>query len=91
MVVDDGQIMVLGGLLKDEYGGSVSQVPLLGDLPLIGALFRTDTRTRTKSNLMVFLRPMVIRTPADANALSIDRYDLIRAQQQGAGNRGRAS
>ena len=45
VVVDDGQIMVLGGLLKDEYGGSVSQVPLLGDLPLIGALFRTDSRT----------------------------------------------
>jgi general secretion pathway protein D len=81
VVVDDGQIMVLGGLLKDEYGGSVSQVPFLGDLPLIGPLFRTDTRTRTKSNLMVFLRPMVIRNQDESNALSMDRYDLIRAQQ----------
>ena len=85
VVVDDGQIMVLGGLLKDEYGGSVSQVPFLGDLPIIGPLFRTDSRTRTKSNLMVFLRPMVIRTQADSNALSMDRYDLIRAQQQTSG------
>ena len=85
VVVDDGQIMVLGGLLKDEYGGSVSQVPFLGDLPILGPLFRTDTRTRTKSNLMVFLRPIVIRTPEDSNALSIDRYDLIRAQQQSVG------
>jgi general secretion pathway protein D len=85
VVVDDGQIMVLGGLLKDEYGGSVSQVPFLGDLPILGPLFRTDSRTRTKSNLMVFLRPIVIRTPEDSNALSIDRYDLIRAQQQGVG------
>ena len=85
VVVDDGQIMVLGGLLKDEYGGSVSQVPFLGDLPIIGPLFRTDSRTRTKSNLMVFLRPIVIRTPEDSNALSIDRYDLIRAQQQSVG------
>jgi general secretion pathway protein D len=85
VVVDDGQIMVLGGLLKDEYGGSVSQVPYLGDLPILGPLFRTDTRTRTKSNLMVFLRPIVIRTPEDSNALSIDRYDLIRAQQQSVG------
>jgi len=76
---------VLGGLLKDEYGGSVSQVPFLGDLPILGPLFRTDTRTRTKSNLMVFLRPIVIRTPEDSNALSIDRYDLIRAQQQSVG------
>ena len=85
VVVDDGQIMVLGGLLKDEYGGSVSQIPFLGDLPLIGPLFRTDSRTRTKSNLMVFLRPIVIRTPEDSNALSVDRYDLIRAQQQSVG------
>jgi general secretion pathway protein D len=85
VVVDDGQIMVLGGLLKDEYGGSVQQVPFLGDLPLVGPLFRSDSRTRTKSNLMVFLRPMIIRNQEDLNALSIDRYDLIRAAQQGVG------
>jgi general secretion pathway protein D len=85
VVVDDGQIMVLGGLLKDEYGGSVQQVPFLGDLPLVGPLFRTDSRTRTKSNLMVFLRPMIIRNQEDLNALSMDRYDLIRAAQQGVG------
>jgi general secretion pathway protein D len=85
VVVDDGQIMVLGGLLKDEYGGSVQQVPFLGDLPLVGPLFRSDSRTRTKSNLMVFLRPMIIRNQEDLNALSVDRYDLIRAAQQGVG------
>jgi len=85
VVVDDGQIMVLGGLLKDEYGGSVQQVPWLGDLPLVGPLFRSDSRTRTKSNLMVFLRPIIIRNQDDMNALSIDRYDLIRAAQQGVG------
>ena len=85
VVVDDGQIMVLGGLLKDEYGGNLSQVPFLGDLPIVGPLFRTDSRTRTKSNLMVFLRPIVIRTQAESNALSMDRYDLIRAQQQTVG------
>ncbi len=85
VVVDDGQIMVLGGLLKDEYGGNVEQVPWLGSLPIVGALFRYDSRTRTKSNLMVFLRPMIIRTQDDSNALSMDRYDLIRAAQQGPG------
>ena len=85
VVVDDGQIMVLGGLLKDEYGGSVQQVPFLGDIPGIGALFRYDSRTRTKSNLMVFLRPMIIRNQDELNALSVDRYDLIRAAQQGVG------
>ncbi len=85
VVVDDGQIMVLGGLLKDEFGGNVSQVPFLGDLPIIGPLFRSDSRTRTKSNLMVFLRPMVVRNQQDSNALTMDRYDLIRAVQQNSG------
>jgi len=85
VVVDDGQIMVLGGLLKDEYGGSLNQVPFLGDLPIIGPLFRTDSRTRTKTNLMVFLRPIVIRSQEDSNALTMDRYDLIRAQQSTVG------
>jgi general secretion pathway protein D len=85
VVVDDGQIMVLGGLLKDEYGGSLSQVPILGDLPVLGPLFRSDSRTRTKSNLMVFLRPMIIRNQEDSNALTMDRYDLIRAAQQTQG------
>jgi general secretion pathway protein D len=85
VVVDDGQIMVLGGLLKDEFGGNVQQVPFLGDLPVLGPLFRTDSRTRTKSNLMVFLRPLIIRSQDQLNALSMDRYDLIRAAQQGVG------
>jgi general secretion pathway protein D len=85
VVVDDGQIMVLGGLLKDEYGGNLSQVPFLGDLPLVGPLFRSDSRTRIKSNLMVFLRPLIIRNQEDLTALSVDRYDLIRAAQKGVG------
>ena len=60
-------------------------MPFLGDLPVVGPLFRTDSRTRTKSNLMVFLRPMVIRTQEDSNNLTMDRYDLIRAQQATVG------
>ena len=83
VVVDDGQIMVLGGLLKDEFSGGASKVPLLGDLPLIGGLFRSDNRTRTKSNLMVFLRPVVIRSQQAATDLTLDRYESIRALQQG--------
>jgi general secretion pathway protein D len=84
VVVDDGQIMVLGGLLKDEFSGSAGKVPLLGDIPFLGALFRSDNRTRTKSNLMVFLKPVVIRTQKDLTDLSLDRYDTIRAQQKDA-------
>ncbi len=82
VVIDDGQIMVLGGLLKDEYGGGVNKVPILGDIPVLGNLFKTDTRSRTKSNLMVFLRPIIVRTQDSSNALTMDRYDAIRALQQ---------
>ena len=84
VVVDDGQIMVLGGLLKDEFSGDAGKVPLLGDLPFIGGLFRSDNRTRVKSNLMVFLRPVILRTQQAATDLTLDRYDSIRALQQGS-------
>ncbi|MES2890295.1 MAG: type II secretion system secretin GspD [Pseudomonadota bacterium] len=82
VVVDDGQIMVLGGLFKDEYSGGESKVPGLGDIPVMGNLFKYDNRSRSKSNLMVFLRPVVIRTQEAADALTMDRYDMIRATQQ---------
>ena len=81
VVIDDGQIMVLGGLLRDDFTGSDSKVPLLGDLPVLGRLFRSEDRRRQKTNLMVFLRPVVLRTQDAANALTIDRYDMIRARQ----------
>ena len=84
VVVDDGQTMVLGGLLKDEYGDSDSRIPGLGDIPYLGALFRSEGRKRVKSNLMLFLRPVVIRTPGDASRLTVDRYDAIRAVQESA-------
>ena len=82
VVVDDGQIMVLGGLLKDEYSDGEDRVPGLASIPLIGSLFRSENRKRIKTNLLVFLRPVVMRTQADANALTMDRYEAIRAQQQ---------
>jgi general secretion pathway protein D len=84
VVVDDGQIMVLGGLLKDEFSGGASKVPFLGDIPVLGGLFRSDNRSRKKSNLMVFLRPVVIRDQRSADGLTMDRYDAIRAQQREA-------
>ncbi|MBK6850049.1 MAG: type II secretion system secretin GspD [Burkholderiales bacterium] len=84
VVVDDGQIMVLGGLLKDDYGTGEDRVPGLASIPILGNLFRSENRTRTKSNLLVFLRPVVMRTQAQADSLTIDRYESIRAQMQGA-------
>lgn len=82
VVVDDGQIMVLGGLLKDEYSDGEDRVPGLASIPLLGHLFRSENRKRVKTNLLVFLRPVVMRTQADADALTLDRYEAIRAQQQ---------
>ena len=83
VVVDDGAILVLGGLIEDRFITNRSKVPLLGDIPFLGALFRSESRERRRTNLMVFLRPIVMRDADSANRLSIDRYDQIRAQQQG--------
>ncbi len=84
ITVDDGQIVVLGGLIEDSYNTTRSKVPLLGDIPYLGALFRSENRTRKRTNLMVFLRPVVMRDQAGSNKISLDRYDYIRAQQQQA-------
>ena len=82
VVVEDGAIVVLGGLLTDEYSGGQEKVPGLGDIPLFGNLFKGESRTRRKSNLMVFLRPVVVRDAAATDSLSLDRYDLMRATQK---------
>jgi general secretion pathway protein D len=84
VLVEDGGIVVLGGLLQDEYSGNQEKVPLLGDIPLFGNLFKTESRSRKKTNLMVFLRPVVVRDGAATEQLSIDRYDLMRSGQQTA-------
>ena len=82
VVVDDGQILVLGGLIEDKYTDNRAKIPLLGDIPYIGALFRNETRTKTRTNLMVFLRPTIMRDASTSNKVSLDRYDLIRAEQK---------
>ena len=84
VVADDGQIMVLGGQLKEQYDGGQDKVPLLGDLPVVGSLFRSETRKRSKSVLLVFLRPVVLRDAQAANSVTLDRYEAIRAEQQAA-------
>ncbi len=84
VVVDDGDIIVLGGLLKDEYTDGDDGVPGLSKIPLIGNLFGSKNRKRVKTNLMVFLRPVVMRSADSANQLSLDRYQSIRAVQEGA-------
>ncbi len=78
VLVEDGKAIVLGGLIQDDVQTSVDKVPGLGDLPLIGALFRSESRARVKTNLMVFLRPVVVNTPESMSRLTDSRYDYIR-------------
>ena len=82
VVVDDGKIIVLGGLIEDSYSVDREQIPLLEQIPYVGALFRNLSRTRKRTNLLVFLRPVILRDEATATALTLDRYDYIRANQQ---------
>ncbi|SFQ73024.1 general secretion pathway protein D [Variovorax sp. OK605] len=81
ILVDDGQIMVLGGLMEDSVANGTEAVPGLGSLPVVGNLFRYDKRQRVKTNLMVFLRPYVIRDANAGRGLTLDRYNFMRMQQ----------
>ncbi|RYX94357.1 MAG: type II secretion system protein GspD [Comamonadaceae bacterium] len=84
VLVDDGSIVVLGGLLQDEFVNNDQKVPVVGDVPVFGNLFRSQSRSRKKTNLMVFLRPVVMRNSQETDAFSMDRYDLMRNAQQNA-------
>jgi general secretion pathway protein D len=81
ITVDDGEIVGIGGLLDENERRTIEAIPLLGDLPLIGNLFRSKSRARNKTNLMVFIRPTVLRSAADARAMTERRYGYIRARQ----------
>jgi general secretion pathway protein D len=84
VLVDDGAIVVLGGLLEDKYSGNQDKVPGMSDLPFFGSLFKSEARSRNKTNLMVFLRPLVVRDAAAADRLSTDRYESMRSGLNGA-------
>ncbi len=78
VLVDDGGILVLGGLIQDEVSDSESKIPLLGDIPVIGFLFRSQKTTKTKANLMVFIRPSILRDNKDAAFVTNEKYNYIR-------------
>ncbi|MDI9336442.1 MAG: type II secretion system secretin GspD [Gammaproteobacteria bacterium] len=81
VLVEDGHFVVLGGLLSDEYSDSNAQVPGLGNLPILGALFKNENRNRTKQNLMVFLKPTILRNPSDVQDALEQKYNLFRDTQ----------
>ena len=78
VLVDDGQIIVLGGLIEDKYNDGSSGVPFLKDIPFIGALFRSDAKTRTKTNLLVFIRPYILRDKDQTADITTNRLNLVQ-------------
>ncbi|WP_455366835.1 type II secretion system secretin GspD [Kaarinaea lacus] len=88
VVVDDGKVLVLGGLIKDDLLENAQKVPLLGDIPLLGALFRSKSVQKIKTNLLIFLRPVILRDENTAMALTNSKYKYIRDLQMEARKEG---
>lgn len=88
VLVDDGSIIALGGLVEDSYSMGEEKVPVLGDLPVAGNLFRYETRRRAKTNLVVFLRPVILREATSYDALTQSRYDYVIGEQRGSARPG---
>lgn len=82
VTVDDGEIIALGGLLDDNERRTIERIPLLSSVPVIGELFKSRSRSRTKTNLMVFIRPTILRSAADAQRLAAQRYGYVREAQR---------
>jgi general secretion pathway protein D len=82
VLVDDGQIIVLGGLIRTDEKDTYERTPVLGDIPYLGALFRKKTKSKDKLNMMVFLRPTIVRNPGDLNKTTNQRYEYIRTEEE---------
>ena len=81
VMVEDGNTIVLGGLIEEDLQQTEEKVPILGDIPFLGALFRANKTSKIKTNLMVFLRPVVIRDDAVNTQIATSKYNYFRAQQ----------
>ena len=84
VIADDGQIIVIGGLIEDTESDGEEKVRGLGDIPILGNLFKSKTRSRNKTNLMIFLRPVIIRSKEASGNIAMDRYDFMRGAGQAA-------
>ena len=78
VIVDDGQVLVLGGLLEDVLRESEQRVPVLGSIPVLGALFRSRKTTKAKTNLLVFIRPKILRDASTISTETNAKYNVIK-------------
>jgi general secretion pathway protein D len=85
VIVDDGATVVLGGLIQNTLNETTQGVPLLSEIPILGALFRFKSMEKKRTNLMIFLRPVIIRAPEDAYRVTVDRYEYLRGYTRGEG------
>jgi general secretion pathway protein D len=85
VIVDDGATVVLGGLIQNTLNETTQGVPLLSEIPFLGALFRFKSQEKKRTNLMIFLRPIIIRAPEDAYRVTVDRYEYLRGYTRGEG------
>ena len=81
VLAQDGEVIVLGGLIQDDEQLFRSKVPILGDIPVVGNLFKSHNNTRKRTNLMVFIRPTILRNSADARPVTQRKIDVIRQQE----------
>ena len=88
MLADDGKMVILGGLIDEDVQESVSKVPLLGDIPILGHLFKSSSTTKRKRNLMVFIRANIIRDDVTMNKLSHEKYNYLRSEQEKMDDKG---
>ena len=88
VMAQDNRVVVLGGLIKEDVQDGTQKVPLLGDIPFLGRLFRTDAEKVTKTNLLIFIRPTIIRDNADVAGATAEKYRYIRDQQMQRKERG---
>ncbi|NOX09968.1 MAG: type II secretion system secretin GspD [Gammaproteobacteria bacterium] len=88
VIVDDGQMIILGGLMEDKLVEGEQRIPFLGAIPIVGELFKSRKTTKEKTNLMVFLHPVIMRTEADTARVTEDKYNFVRSQQLMYGKNG---
>ncbi len=86
VLIEDGGIVVLGGLISNEYDRSKNQVPLLGSIPILGELFKDHSASQTKTNMMIFLRPQILHNATETSIETNSKYNFIREQQREAGS-----